>query len=211
MKLYYAPMTCSLATHIACLEAGIEFERVRVELGSKRSAAGEDLRSLNAMELVPTIVTDDGHTLTENTAVLTYVGDRSAEGRLAPAKGTFERYELARWLGFIATEIHKKGLALIYDRSSPEAVKAYAREGLAKPLGVADAHLEKNEHLLGAKFTVADAYLYWALTIAPLGGVSLDPYPALRAYRKRIFARPAVRAALELERAEWERAQADPS
>jgi glutathione S-transferase len=208
MKLYYAPMTCSLATHIACLEAGLDFERVRVELSSKSLAGGGDYHAFNAMGLVPTLVTDDGRTLTENTAVLTYVGDRARDKGLAPIDGSFERYELARWLGFIATEIHRKGLALVYDRGAPDAVKAYAREWLAKPLGVANAHLDKNEHLLGATFTVADAYLYWALTIAPLGGVPLDAYPALRAYRKRIFARPAVRTALEVEREEWERAQA---
>ena len=206
MKLYYAPMTCSLATHIACLEAGIDVERVRVELWSARIEGGGDFRTINAMAQVPTIITDDGRMLTENAAVLTYVADRAAERKLAPAAGTFERYELARWLGFVGTEIHKKGMALVFDPTTPETVKAFAREAIAKPLAVVEAHLAKNDYLLGATFTVADAYLYWALTIAPFGGVPLDAYPALIAYRKRVFARPAVRAAIELERAERERA-----
>jgi glutathione S-transferase len=205
MKLYYTPMTCSLATHIACREAGLPFEGVRVELWTKQLDGGGDLRAINAMGQVPTIVTDDGKMLTENAAVLTYVADRAAEPGLAPLPGTFERYELIRWLGFVGTEIHKKGLALIYDPTTPDAVKAFAREALAKPLGCVEAHLEKNEYLLGAAFTVVDAYLFWALTIAPFGGAPLDPYPALLRYRKRVFARPAVRAALEQERAERER------
>ena len=31
-RLYYAPYSCSLASHIALVEAGAEFEAVRVDL-----------------------------------------------------------------------------------------------------------------------------------------------------------------------------------
>jgi glutathione S-transferase len=205
MKLYYTPMTCSLATNIACREAGLGVEMLRVELQSKRIEGGGELTAVNAMGQVPTIVMDDGRMLTENAAVLTYVADCAADKGLAPPAGSFERYELTRWLGFVGTEIHKKGMALIFDPTTPEAVKSFARAAIAKPLGVAEAHLAGREFLLGAMFTVADAYLFWALTIAPFGGVPLDAYPSLRAYQKRIYARPAVRAAVDQERVERER------
>jgi glutathione S-transferase len=179
---------------------------LRVELSSKRVEGGGDLTAVNAMGQVPTIVTDDGRMLTENAAVLTYVADRATEKGLAPPAGSFERYEFTRWLGFVGTEIHKKGMALIFDATTPEAVKAFARAAIAKPLAVAEEHLAGRDFLLGTTFTVADAYFFWALTIAPFGGVPLDGYPSLRAYQKRVYARPAVRAAVDQERALRERA-----
>jgi len=205
MKLYYTPMTCSLATNIACREAGVAVDMIRVELGSKRIAGGGDLTTVNAMGQVPTLVTDEGRILTENPAVLTYVADFAPDKGLAPPAGSFERYELTRWLAFVGTEIHKKGLALIYDPTTPDVVKSFARAAMAKPLAVAEAHLAGREFLLGTAFTVADAYFFWALTITPFAGVQLAAYPSLRTYQKRVYARPAVRAAVDQERGERER------
>ncbi len=205
MKLYYSPFACSLAAHIACREAGLDVTLQRTELSSKRVEGGGDLFAVNPMGQVPTLVTDDGRTLLENAAVLTYLADRSTQEKLAPARDEFARYELTRWLSFVATEIHKKGLALVFGPDSPDAVKEFARASLAKPLGVVNAHLAKREVLVGESFTVADAYLFWALTIAPFGGVSLEPFAALRAYQERLLARPAVQAAVLFEREQREK------
>jgi glutathione S-transferase len=200
MKLYYSPFACSLAAHIVCREAAIEVGLARVDLLSKRVEGGSDLTAVNPMGQVPTIITDDGAILTENSAVLTYLADRVSASQLAPAPTTFARYELARWLSFVGTEIHKKGLALIFAPDTPDAVKAYARGAIDKPFGVVAAHLAGRSFLVGETFTVADAYLFWALTLTRTAAISLEPYPALLAYYKRLQARPAVQAALAFER-----------
>lgn len=205
MKLYYSPFACSLASHIACREAGLDIELARTELGSKRVEGGADITAVNPMGQVPTLVLDDGRTLTENGAVLTYIADRAPHKHLAPASADFERYELSRWLSFIGTEVHKKGLALVFAPDTPDAVKTYARASLSKPLAVLDAHLRGRATLLGEHFSVADAYLYWALTIMRNAGVSLDDYPALRDYRKRHSERPAVRDAVHFESEQYQR------
>ncbi|MEO8875310.1 MAG: glutathione transferase GstA [Polyangiaceae bacterium] len=204
MKLYYSPFACSLAAHITCREAGLDVDLTRAELSTKRVEGGADLFALNPMGQVPTLVTDDGHTIVENGAVLTYLADRVPERGLAPAPDSFERYELTRWLSFVGTEIHKKGLALIFAPDSPEAVKEFARASLVRPLGVLDRHLQDRASLMN-EFSVADAYLFWALTIAPHGGVSLEAFPALGAYQERLLERPAVRAAVRFERDQRER------
>jgi glutathione S-transferase len=205
MKLYYSPFACSLASHIACREAGLEVSLERADLASKRSEGGEDLFALNPLGQVPTLLTDDGRILTENGAVLTYLADRAPHTQLAPAHDQFERYELSRWLSFVGTELHKKSLALIFAPDTPEPVKDFARASLSKPLQVVESHLATRELLIGQHFTVADAYLFWALMLVPHAGVPLDPYPALQAYQRRQLARPAVRAALSFEREQRER------
>jgi glutathione S-transferase len=203
VKLYYSPFACSLATHIACREAGLEVELIRVELSTKRTAKGGDLFTENPMGQVPTLVLDGGRILTENVAILAYLGepprDAAAGGGEAP-----DRYELMRWLSFVATEVHKKILWPIYAPGSPDAVKDYARGSAARAFGVLGAHLEARDTLVGDGFTTADAYLFWALTLMPHAGVSLEQFPALQRYHERNRARPAVRAVLRYEREQLE-------
>lgn len=205
MKLFYSPFACSLAAHIACREAGLEVDLHRVDLPTKRLEGGGDLHTFNPMGQVPTLVIDDQHTLVENSAVLTYLADRAGLA-LAPRADESARYELTRWLGFVGTEIHKKGLAPVFAPDSPDAVRDHARKVIQKPLGVVERHLAGREALVGDRFTVADAYLFWALTIAPHGGISLEEFPTLRAYQERLLARPPVRAAVRFERDQRERA-----
>jgi glutathione S-transferase len=40
MKLYLTPGACSLADHIALQEAGLVFDRIRVDLETKRTEDG---------------------------------------------------------------------------------------------------------------------------------------------------------------------------
>lgn len=200
MKLYYSPFACSLAAHIAIREGELDVTLERIDLDTKKTNDGLDLKTVNPMDQVPTLVTDDGRVITENVSVLTWLGDRVPARGLVPAPASEERYELTRWISFVATEVHKKGLNLIFDATSPEAVKAFGRSYVAKPLARLEQHLSERAYLLGASFSLADAYLFWALTIAPHAGVPLDPYPTLRAYHTKLLERPAVRAAVKFER-----------
>ena len=43
MKLYLTPGACSLADHIAMHEAGLAFDRIRVDLETKRTEDGRRL------------------------------------------------------------------------------------------------------------------------------------------------------------------------
>lgn len=204
MKLYYSPFACSFASHIACREAGIEPELIRVDLATKRTSSGGDLFAENPMGQVPTLVLDDGRILTENVAVLTYLADRAPERVTAASTDPSDGYELTRWLSFVSTELHKKVLAPIYAPTSPDAVKDFARASASRGLDVLAARLESRDVLLGASFTVADAYLFWALTILPHAGIPLDPYPVLRRYHERHRSRPAVRTVYAMERTQYE-------
>ena len=56
-----------------------------------------------------------------------------------------------------------------------------------------------HRHIAGDRFTIADAYLIWALTLCPFAGISLDRWPSLQAYLARMQARPSVQAALAYE------------
>ena len=46
LKLYYAPETCALASHIALEQAGAKYEAVRVDFSVKEENSPEYLRQL---------------------------------------------------------------------------------------------------------------------------------------------------------------------
>jgi glutathione S-transferase len=199
MELFILPMSCSFAAHIACLEAGLTPTLRRVGRDSKLLEDGTPFASLAPKVHVPAIRTEDGWVLTESSAVLQYIADRAPDKKLAPPAGTRERYQLAEWLNFVATEVHKKHLWPIFSSKTTPEHKEWARKNASPMLDYLERHLSGRAYLLGDRFTVPDAYLFWALFIAPHGKLSLEPYPALRAYVDRIRGRASVAAALAYE------------
>jgi glutathione S-transferase len=199
MELFILPMSCSFAAHVVCLEAGLKPTLRRVTRDSKLLEDGSAYAAFAPKVHVPAIRTADGWVLTESSAVLQYLADQAPDTQLAPAVGTRERYHLAEWLNFVATEVHKKHIWPIFSSKTSPEHKEWSRVNAAPMLEFLERHLTGRSYLLGDRFTVADAYLFWALFIAPHGKLSLEPYPAIRAYVDRIRPRPSITAALAYE------------
>ncbi|MFL5298457.1 MAG: glutathione transferase GstA [Phenylobacterium sp.] len=191
MKLYLSPGACSLADHIALHEAGIDFQRIRVDLKAKRTEDDRDYTQVNPKGYVPALELDDGDILTENIAILSWIADQAP--MLAP-DGAMGRYRLLEMLAFISTEVHK-GFKPFFSPTAPEE-KQKAAETLDKRFRYIVGQL-KGDFLFGSRFSVADAYLFTMLTWAKKNVLPLPP--ALNDYFERVKARPAVQLALEHE------------
>jgi glutathione S-transferase len=197
MKLFYSPGACSLATHIALFESGLDFSAERVDLKTKQTAGGADFRAINPKGYVPALQLADGTVLTEGPALLQFVADQAPAKQLAPAFGEVARYQLIGWLNFIGTEVHKQFSPLFNPATSDQA-KSNARTAIANRLGYLASTLEGRDYLMG-NYTVADAYLFVVLSWSGHVNVSLSDWPVLQAYLGRIAARPAVQQALRAE------------
>ena len=81
----------------------------------------------------------------------------------------------------------------------PEDGKKIARERLATRFAHLEQHLGRDQYLMGASFTAPDAYLFTTLRWTERVGIDLSAYPNLRAFMKRVEARPAVQAAMKAE------------
>lgn len=192
MKLYLSPGACSLADHIALHEAGIAFDRITVDLKTKRTDDGHDYVQINPKGYVPALEFDDGALLTENIAILSWIADHAPQ--LAPT-GELARYRLLEVLAFISTEIHK-GFKPFFKPGAAEAEKADAARNIIKRLQELADRMD-GDYLFGAQASVADAYLFVMLTWAVKNNFTLpDPLPA---YLGRMAARPAVQEALRHE------------
>ena len=75
MKLYYAPGACSLADHITAAEGGILVRLEKVDLKTYTTEDGHDFRAINPKGYVPALALDDGTVLTENVAILAFLGE----------------------------------------------------------------------------------------------------------------------------------------
>jgi len=200
MKLYFTPGACSLSPHIVLRELGLPFELVKVDLATKKLADGADFKATHPKAYVPILQLDDGRTISEGPAIVQYLADLKPDAKLAPANGTFERTRLQEWLNFITAELHKSFGNLFHPDSIGEKAVEYFKAKLHARLGaVVEPALANNEYLLGAQFTVADAYLYVMLTWAKNFKFDFGQWPAITRYFERIAQRPAVLAAHEAE------------
>lgn len=199
MKLYYTPGACSLASHIVLVASGLAYETESVDLGSTphKTASGQCLTEISSKGYVPVLQLSDGTVLTEGAAILQYIADRVPAKKLAPENGSIDRYHLQGWLNFIATEIHKGFGPLWYSGSSQE-VKDMAIERLSKRFSLLEQQLGSQEYLMGS-FSVVDAYLFTCLNWTGHLKVSLDNWPVLQAYQKRVAARADVQQAMKEE------------
>jgi glutathione S-transferase len=198
MKLYLSSGACSLAPHIALLEAGLPFETEKVDLKAKLTASGADFTTINSKGYVPALALDNGQVLTEGAAVLQYIADQKPEAGLAPAAGTLARYQLQEWLTFISSEIHKP-MGSMFNPAQSADWKAAVTATLTKRLDWLTTQLDGKDYLLNNQFSVADAYLFTVLNWANFVGFSMAPWPVVQAFSARVAARPKVVEALKAE------------
>jgi len=157
MKLYFSPLACSLSSRIVAYEAGIDLELVEIDR-EHPDAHYAELCAINPLAQVPALVTEGGRVVTENAAVLQYLGDRYAPGRLVPSDPD-ERTRLHEWLSFIGTELHKTVYVPLLDKRAPEGAKAYALSKAPSRIAALAGKLAGRTYALD-ELSVADAYLF---------------------------------------------------
>jgi glutathione S-transferase len=198
LKLYYSPGACSQAVHIALHEAGIEHGSERVDLKAKRTAGGADYWAINPKGAVPALDLGEGQILTENAAILQFIGDLAGNETLFPPVGDLRRYRVLEWLNFIATELHK-GFGPLWKPAASADAKQGAHDLLAKKFDFAERQLGDKPFAMGEHFTLPDAYLFVMLGWMGMHSIDLARWPGLSAYRRRVAERPTVQIVLRAE------------
>lgn len=168
---------------------GLPHEVVDVDLpgGAHKSAA---FLAKNAFGQVPVI--DDGDlTLADSNAILVYLAlQYDMDGRWYP-RDPARAAMVQRWLSAAAGPLVAgpggARLAIVFG-ADIDVTRAHA--AAAALFKVMEQHLSDRRFLAGAEPTIADIACYSYTAHAPEGGVSLSPYPAIRAWLARIEALP---------------------
>ena len=178
-KLYHAPFTCSLAVRLAARWGDVPLDIQPTPLGQQARA---DFTVHNPLAQVSTLILPDESILTETSACLIWVQSQSKNPEFKRTPEQAEYFQMLRWIGFCATELHKQLLRIIFYDEATEAVKDNFRQLSLSRLQRLNEHLTDRSALVGSTYSAADAYLAWFLTLAPKAGVEFTPNKALSAY-----------------------------
>jgi glutathione S-transferase len=201
LSLYFSPLACSFSSRAVVYELGVNARLVEVDHG--RLPNGDDFKRIHPLGLVPALVLQDGEVITENAAVLQYLGDRFREHAELTPSDPRERTRLHTWLSFIGTELHKGVFIALLDERAPPDAKAYALSKADERLNHLAAHLAGRNTLLESGLSVADAYLCAVLNWSIATPIDLQKWPAIAKYHARLLERPSFARALGEERQLW--------
>jgi glutathione S-transferase len=166
-----------------------------------QTETGEDYYAINAKGYVPFLTIDDDSNLSEGAAILQFLADQDPEGRMIPPAGTLERYQAQEWLTFVGTEPQRILGSFFISGHLTDAGLEFGKSKLHQRLAIMDNRLADNEYLLGANYSVADAYAFAILNWIPAFGLDIDlsEYRNLTPYLNKIRNRDAVQTAMKEE------------
>jgi glutathione S-transferase len=198
MKLYFSKGACSLASRIIINELSLPCEFESVDLASKKTETGKNFYTINPKGYVPTLITDNNETLTENAVIMQYLADTAKAGQLLPPVGQFDRYKVLEWLNYVATELHKS-FGPLFNSTMSQEVKDKSKTLINAKLGFINSHLENSSYLDGNHFTLPDAYLFVILRWAAHFKMNIEELQYLSRYFSELFTRKAIQQSLKEE------------
>lgn len=203
--LYYAPNTCALATHIALLDAGAEYELKRIDFSKSQQQSPEYL-AINPKARVPAMVTPRG-ILTETPALLAFVAQSFPEAKLAPLDDPFAFAQLQEFNSYLCSTVHVahahrvRGYRWADDPAAIEAMKKKVPQSVGACFELIEREMLKGPWVMGDTYTIADPYLFTIAQWLEADGVDTSRLPRVMDHRSRMMARPNVKRALEEEHA----------
>lgn len=167
---------------------GLPFERVEVDLVHGAQKRPEFL-ALNAFGKVP-VIEDGDEVVADSHAILVYLALRYDPARCWLPAEPAAAAQVQRWLALSAGPLVNGAANVRWNTLTGKPVAPLALETAIDLATRMDRHLTGREWLVGAHPTIADIALYTYTAHVPEGGVSLEPWPALRAWLARIEALP---------------------
>jgi glutathione S-transferase len=200
LTLYYAPGACSMASHIVLEESGEKYEPRKVDLagGEQRTEA---YLKMNPLGRVPMLGLDDGSPLTENTAILPYLGKRFD---LWPKDAIAEAKALSL-IGYFASSVHPAhahvGRPERYtaDTSAFPGIKEAGLKTFQTYLKQIDGMLAGREWF-SDKYSVLDPYGFVFYTWGARRDLPMAELKNYTAHKDRMLKRDAVGRVVENEK-----------
>ncbi len=167
---------------------GLPYESIDVDLAQKQHKA-PDFLAMNPLGQIP-VLRDGDLTLADSNAILVYLEGRHAPGEWLP-RDPVGAARVQRWLSLAAGP-------LAFGPAAARVVQLFKlptdpKEAIARAealFGLMEVELGRAPFLVGERATLADLAHYAYVARAPEGLVSLQPYPAIRAWLARIEALP---------------------
>jgi len=192
LTLFYAPGACSMAAHIALEESGEKYEAKRLDL-SKGEQRAADYMKIHPLGRVPALKLDDGSPLTENTAILPFLGKRFGLWPTDPVK---EARALSV-VGFFAASVHPANAHVgrperyTEDKSAFAGLQAMGKKTFHEYMKQIDGMYAGREWL-SDKYSVLDPYAFVFYVWGVRRELPMAELKNYSAFKDRMLKRPAV-------------------
>jgi glutathione S-transferase len=200
LKLYYAPATCALASHITLAEAGANYTTERIDFKVNQQNSPEYLE-INPKGRVPSLVTDRG-ILTETPAMLAYIAQGFPQAGLAPLDDAFAFAQVQAFNSYLCSTVHvahahkMRGARWATEETSFADMKRMVPKTVGACFALIERKMLRGPWVMGESYTICDPYLYTIALWLEGDGVDLASLPKVADHRKRMSERPAVQKAL---------------
>jgi glutathione S-transferase len=199
LKLFHAWGSCSLASLIALEEAGADYELVVMDTKAFDQRTPEYLE-INPKGRVPALVTDLG-VLTETPAILSYIPETYPAAGLLPVDA-WARAQAHAFNSYLCSTVHvahahkHRGYRWTDDTAAQAAMTKDVPKNEIACFRLIEDEMFEGPWVLGATFSVCDAYLYTLFGWLPGDGVDTEQFVRLADHSRRVADRPAVRKVL---------------
>lgn len=210
LKLYYAPNTCALASHIALEEAGAAYETVRLSFKTEDQKKPDYLK-INPKARVPSLMTDRG-IITETPAILVYIAQTFPAAKLAPIDDPFALAKVQAFNSYLCSTVHvahahrMRGARWADDPAAHEAMKKKVPQSVGECFALIEREMFEGPFVMGTNFTICDGYLFTLAQWLEGDSVDINKTPKIADHRKRMSERSSVRKAVEDETRELQSA-----
>ena len=180
---------------------GLEYQKIAVHRVDKtRNILPPDFEKLNPLRQLPVLV-DAGKPYWGTVAILVYLARKHGGESWLPLDAAGEA-EVTQWLALAQNEIfyglgRARSMRALRWHGYGSLDEAHAIAQVA--LNALDGRLAGHDWLVLDRLTIADVACYSYTVFAPEGGISLKPYPAVRAWLARIGALPRYLAPPEYD------------
>jgi glutathione S-transferase len=199
-KFYYAPISCSLAAHIALEQAGATYEAERVDF-TKNAQREPAYLGVNPKGRVPALVTGHG-VLTETLAILAFVAQSFPEARLAPLDDPWAFARMQSFNSYLASTVHvahahrMRGRRWVDDDDAIVKMQEKVTQNMNECFDLIERDQLRGPWVLGEQYSVSDPYLFTISRWLESDGVDPSRFPKVLAHRERMAELPAVRKVL---------------
>jgi len=196
---FYAPNTCSLASHIALEEAQAPYEARRVDFTAAEQRTPAYL-AVNPKGRVPALVTPRG-VLTETPAILAFIAQSFPEARLAPLDDPFLFAEVQAFNSYLCSTVHVahahrvRGSRWADDADAHIAMQKKVPENMTACFELIEKEMPRGPWAMGKDYSIADPYLFTIAGWLGSDGVDIARFPRVHDHFNRMLERPAVRRA----------------
>jgi glutathione S-transferase len=202
LKLYFAPNTCALASHIALIDAGAAHEAIFVNFKKDEQRQAEYL-AVNPKARVPALVTDAG-ILTETPAILAFIAQTFPAAKLAPTE-PFAFAQAQAFNSYICSTLHvahshrMRGYRWADEPSSFADMQRKVPQSVGACFELIEQTMLKGPWVLGEQYSICDAYLFTVAQWMEADGLDPAKFPKVADHRRRMSERASVREALAVE------------